>query len=146
MEPITEMLCIIPQILEFVVWGILMIIFGVINGIAGLYVVGVIWCLPIFILSSIALILFNLVSIPLIPLCMIFPNLWIQPNMCLSFLANSTLVGALPFVLAVIPIVLAIIVAVIQAISYPVLILGCNSNGIALCSKVSQTILSWICA
>jgi len=147
MEPITDLICLIPMILEFVVWGILMIIFGIINFLGAGYVIGLIWTWPLFICTGIALIFHNLVSTMMYPLCAMFPFLYIMPNMCLSFLNNASIAGLLPILLlTTIGAIIAIIVAIPQAIAYPLLILGCNSNGVALFSKVSQTILSWICA
>lgn len=145
-EVIIGAICAMPQTLELIIWGILMIIFGVINGVASTYIVGIIWAWPIFILSGIALILHNLISMILFPLCIIFPPLYTMPNMFLAFLNNASMAGLLPFLPAIVSGVLAIIVAIPNAILHIILLFGCNSNGIALFSKISQTILSWLSA
>jgi len=146
MEPITDLICLILEILEFVVWGILMLIFAIITGLAGFIFIGMIWNWPIFICTGIGLILHNLFSLILFPLCVTFPFLYIMPNMCLSFLNNAVVPGLLPLFLTEIMIIPGVIYMIIQVIVYFILLLACNSNGISLLSKISQTILSWISA
>ena len=145
MEPISDFVCMIGalpfQLLLFVV----AVIWGIITAFASLFVLGLVWAWPLTIISGICSIIYYCVSIPFIPLILIFPNPFLWGSELLTAIFRANFAGLVPvayFVLvSAIP---ALIMGILAIIGYAGLTLAGNATGIHLGSTLFQTILSWI--
>ena len=145
MEPISDLVCMIGALPFQLLLGVVAVIWGIITAFASAYFIGVVWAWPLTIISGICSIIYYCVSIPFIPLILIFPNpfLWGSELLTAFFLANfAGLVTPAGFVLiSAIP---ALIMGILAIIGYAVLTLTFNATGIHLGSTLFQSVLSWI--
>ena len=144
MEPISDLVCMIGALPFQLLLGVVAVIWGIITAVASAFVIGLVWAWPLTIISGICSIIYYCVSIPFIPLILIFPNpfLWGSEMLTAFFLANFA--GLAPAFFVLVAAIPAIIMGILAIIGYAGLTITCNATGIHLGSTLFQTILSWI--